>query len=179
MASVVRRVMVYLGLVDDDEYEDYEHYPEEPPPQAGSRRPASAPAQSPVYAPEPEPAVGVRTLPPPREPEPAVTVQPRPAVVKPISPVHSARVHVVAPTGFNDAQEIADKLKGTQPVIVNLGGSDRELSRRLIDFCSGVTYGVDGKMERVAEHVFLLTPTNVEVSPDEKRRLQERGLYSS
>ena len=109
----------------------------------------------------------------------AVTVQQpqRPSVVRPFTQPQAAKVHVVVPTGFNDAQEIGDKLKDTQPVIVNLQGIDRDLSRRLIDFSSGLTYGLGGSMERVAEQVFLLTPSNVEVSAEEKRRLQERGLY--
>jgi cell division inhibitor SepF len=88
-------------------------------------------------------------------------------------------VHALAPTGFNDAKEIGDRLKNSQPVIVNLQGVDRELARRLIDFSSGLTYGVGGQMEKVADSVFLLTPSNVEVSAEEKRRLQERGLYRS
>jgi cell division inhibitor SepF len=54
---------------------------------------------------------------------------------------------------------------------------DADLSRRLIDFCSGATYVLDAKMKPVAKRVFLLTPSNVEVSDEEKRRLQERGLY--
>jgi cell division inhibitor SepF len=221
--------MVYLGLVDDDEYEDYEPY-DEPPPQA----PPSAPSRrgrgpEPIdMAYEPEPT-GVRTLPreesvsvEPRGPEPrsmggggmgggsmggggmgggmgggsmggasmgggmgtsmgggGVTVQQRPSVVRPFTQPQAAKVHVVVPVGFNDAQEIGDKLKVNQPVIVNLRGIDRDLSRRLIDFSSGLTYGLGGAMERVAEQVFLLTPSNVEVSPEEKRRLQERGLYRS
>ncbi len=106
----------------------------------------------------------------------AVTVQ-RPSVVRPFSQPQAAKVHVVVPVGFNDAQEIGDKLKANRPVIVNLQGIDRELSRRLIDFSSGLTYGLGGAMERVADQVFLLTPSNVEVSAEEKRRLQERGLY--
>jgi cell division inhibitor SepF len=93
--------------------------------------------------------------------------------------VQTARVHVIAPSGFNDAQEIGDKLKANQPVIVNLQTVDRDLARRLIDFASGLAYGLGGQMERVADQVFLLTPTNVEVSAEEKRRLQERGLYRS
>ena len=111
----------------------------------------------------------------------AVTVQQpqRPSVVRPFTQPQAAKVHVVVPVGFNDAQEIGDKLKANQPVIVNLQGIDRDLSRRLIDFSSGLTYGLGGAMERVAEQVFLLTPSNVEVSPEEKRRLQERGLYRS
>ncbi len=107
----------------------------------------------------------------------AVTVQPRPSVVRPFTQPQAAKVHITVPVGFNDAQEIGDKLKANQPVIVNLQGIDRELSRRLIDFSSGLTYGLGGAMERVADQVFLLTPSNVEVSAEEKRRLQERGLY--
>jgi len=107
----------------------------------------------------------------------AVTVQPRPSVVRPFTQPQAAKVHITVPVGFNDAQEIGDKLKDNQPVIVNLQGIDRDLSRRLIDFSSGLTYGLGGAMERVADQVFLLTPSNVEVSAEEKRRLQERGLY--
>ena len=91
--------------------------------------------------------------------------------------MQSARVHVVAPATFNDAQEIGDKLKVSQPVIVNLQNVDRDLARRIIDFSSGLAYGLGGQMDRVADQVFLLTPSNVEVSAEEKRRLQERGLY--
>jgi cell division inhibitor SepF len=180
MASIWRRTMVYLGLVDDDEYEEYEPYDEpqmpQPPPQAPPSRRSAVRAPEVSDMPyEPEPGMGgVRTL--PRE-DSGVTIQPRPSVVRPITSPPSARVHVVAPAGFNDAQEIGDKLKASQPVIVNLQGVDRDLSRRLIDFSSGLTYGLGGSMERVAEQVFLLTPSNVEVSAEEKRRLQERGLY--
>ncbi|HEX2273298.1 MAG TPA: cell division protein SepF [Acidimicrobiales bacterium] len=178
MASVWRRTMVYLGLVDDDEYEEYETY-EEPAP-APKPAPRRAAVPEPAYEPEPASA-GVRTLPrEPREPpqESGITIQ-RPAVVRAVSTAQQPKVHLVAPGGFNDAQEIGDKFKASQPVIVNLQGVNRELSRRLIDFASGLTYGLGGQMERVAEQVFLLTPSNVEVPAEEKRRLQERGLYRS
>ncbi|MGK3936779.1 cell division protein SepF, partial [Enterococcus faecium] len=78
-----------------------------------------------------------------------------------------------------DAQEVGDRFKSGQPVIVNLQAGDPQLSRRMIDFCSGVTYALGGSMEKVADQVFLLTPSNVEVSAEEKRRLEERGLYRS
>jgi cell division inhibitor SepF len=121
---------------------------------------------------------GVRTL-PAREPDNTVPMQ-RPAVVRPLQPpTQHQKVHALAPTGFGDAKEIGDRLKNSQPVIVNLQGVDRELARRLIDFASGLTYGLGGQMEKVANSVFLLTPSNVEVSAEEKRRLQERGLYRS
>ena len=183
MASIWRRTMVYLGLVDDDEYEEYEPYDEPPPQPMAARRGMRPERAEPAYEPEPTMSSmspmgggggGVRTL--PRE-ESGITIQQRPSVVRQIAPVSSPRVHLVAPTGFNDAKEIGDRLKSSQPVILNLQGVDRELCRRLIDFASGVTYGLGGQMEKAADQVFLLTPTNVEVSAEEKRRLQERGLY--
>ncbi len=103
------------------------------------------------------------------------SARPRTAVVRPLQPVSTAKPYVVAPTSFNQAQEVADKLKVNLPVIVNLQNVDRDLSRRIIDFASGLCYGVGGQMERVANNVFLLTPSNVEVSAEDRRRLQEHG----
>ena len=92
-------------------------------------------------------------------------------------PSTAARVHVIEPRGFDQAQEVGDRLKANQPVIVNLQGLDRDLQRRLIDFSSGLTYALSGSMQRVADQVFLLSPTNVEVSQEEKERLRARGLF--
>src|ERR671931_574202 len=89
----------------------------------------------------------------------------------------TARVHLVLPRSFNDAQQIADKFKESIPVILNLQGADVELSKRLIDFASGLTYALNGGMQRVADKVFLLTPRNVEVSAEERARLLERGGF--
>ncbi|HEY7345830.1 MAG TPA: cell division protein SepF [Gaiella sp.] len=80
------------------------------------------------------------------------------------------RVHLVLPRSFNDAQQIADRFKDSVPVILNLQSADTELSKRLIDFASGLTYALDGSMQRVADKVFLLTPKNVEVSAEERAR---------
>ena len=92
-------------------------------------------------------------------------------------PSPSVRVHLVVPRSFNDAQQIADKFKDAIPVILNLQSTDQELSKRLIDFTSGLTYALDGGMQRVADKVFLLTPRNVEVSAEERARLLERGGF--
>jgi cell division inhibitor SepF len=170
MASgILHKAMVYLGLTDD-EFEDYDY-----------EEPSGTPQPSRRYA-EPEPAV-TAVRPVTRDAGPAdssngVTLTPRPAVVRPITPMQGAKVHVVAPTRFADAQEIGDRFKNGQPVIVNLEANDRELARRMIDFCSGVTYALSGSMDKVADQVFLLTPSNVEVSAEEKRRLHERGYRS-
>ena len=153
--------------------------PPGPPGPSVPSGPPGPPGPQRHLAPEPamaEPALGsVRPM--LRDSEPAVTVRPRPSVVRPIQPSISAKPYVVSPTSFNEAQEVADKFKGNQPVIVNLQGAERDLSRRLIDFASGLCYGLGGQMDKVANQVYLLTPSNVEVSAEEKRRLQERGLY--
>jgi cell division inhibitor SepF len=88
------------------------------------------------------------------------------------------RVHLVVPKSFNDAQDVADKFKDAIPVILNLQGSDTDLSKRLIDFSSGLTYALDGGMQRIADKVFLLTPRNVEVSAEERARLIEKGFFN-
>lgn len=194
MASMWRRAMLYLGLGPDDEYDDYDYVdepmPERPRSNAPSRYPtASAPAA--VREPEPDvdpvPSGSVRTIgasSSPVRPQPSggggdPAERPRTAVVRPLQANASAKPHVVAPTSFNHAQEVADKLKVNQPVIVNLQNVDRDLSRRIIDFASGLCYGIGGQMERVANQVFLLTPSNVEVSAEERRRLQEHGYPES
>jgi cell division inhibitor SepF len=87
-------------------------------------------------------------------------------------------VHLVIPKSFNDAQQIADQFKDSVPVIINLQGTDTELSKRLIDFASGLTYALEGGMQRIADKVFLLTPRNVEVSAEERARLIEKGFFN-
>jgi cell division inhibitor SepF len=163
--------MVQLGLVDDDEYDDYEMYEDTP---------ATAPtALRPRADLDPSATAQVRPLPRDRDFEGGgVTLQQtRPSVVRPV-PVQNTKVHVVAPSSFGDAQEIGERLKNAGPVIVNLQGVEPDLSRRLIDFCSGAVFVAGAKMQKVADRVFLMTPSNVEVSDEEMRRLQERGLYT-
>ncbi len=88
------------------------------------------------------------------------------------------QVHLVIPRNFNDAQQVADQFKRQVPVILNLQTTDHELSKRMIDFCSGLTYSLDGGMQRIAEKIFLLTPRNVEVSAEEKARLLDKGFFN-
>ncbi len=196
MPTMWRKAMVYLGLGPDEDYDDYDAVPDERPPtpreaQAAATRqpptrtapprprstptPAPAPAPAPPATtafstppPEPSEPPAVRTLPVPGDdaPKPRVRAVPRTPQVKP---------HLVAPTSFNQAQEVADKFKANQPVAVDLLDVDRELSRRLIDFSSGLCYGIGGHMEKVANHIYLLTPAGVEVPVEERRRLADRS----
>ena len=101
-------------------------------------------------------------------------------VLKPVAARSNGdvRVHLVVPKSFNDAQQIADKFKDSIPVILNLQSSDTDLSKRLIDFASGLTYALDGGMQRIADKVFMLTPRNVEISAEERARLIEKGFFN-
>lgn len=177
--ATFRKALEYLGLVDaddeyaDDGYYDDEYIDEEPVPvRAAAGGGGGGRSHAVAHAPEPVGPVTV-VRPVPREaPSDAATIN-RPSVVRTLA----AKVHVMEPEGFNDAQDVGDRLKAGQPVILNLQGVDRDLQRRLIDFSSGLCYALGGTMEKAAEQVFLLTPSDVEVSQEEKGRLQARGLY--
>jgi cell division inhibitor SepF len=88
------------------------------------------------------------------------------------------RVHLVIPKSFNDAQQVADRFKDSIPVILNLQNTETDLAKRLIDFASGLTYALDGGMQRIADKVFMLTPRNVEISAEERARLIEKGFFN-
>jgi cell division inhibitor SepF len=88
------------------------------------------------------------------------------------------RVHLVIPKSFNDAQQVADKFKDNIPVVLNLQSCDSDLSRRLIDFASGLTYGLEGGMQRIADKVFMLTPSDVEISAEERAQLIDKGFFN-
>ena len=98
--------------------------------------------------------------------------------LRPVPDDRPTRVSVIEPSSFNDAQPLADRFKRLQPVILNLQNVDGDLSRRMVDFCSGLTYAMDGNIQTVANRVFLLTPRNVEVSAEERKRLAERAFFN-
>jgi cell division inhibitor SepF len=170
------RTLVYFGLAEDEAYEeDLEPYPEPEVEMQDSyrERPNVRRLNSrrrrdefdDIFADDP----GDR----------------RTTTLRPVAPRGSGRggggdvrVHFVAPKNFNDVQDVADKFKDSIPVILNLQGTDNDLSKRLIDFSSGLTYALDGGMQRIADKVFLVTPQNVEVSAEERARLIEKGFFN-
>ncbi|MDQ1480114.1 MAG: cell division inhibitor SepF [Actinomycetota bacterium] len=175
-----RTAMVWLGLVDDDEYDgdDEQYYLDEEYDDPAEVAPSSARvAAGRSAANETSPVTVFRGRHARAEAEPAVATVPRPSSAVKAIPMPATRVHVMDPRGFNDAQEVGDRLKDGQPVILNLQGVDRDLQRRLIDFASGLAYALSGTMSKAADQVFLLTPSNSEISDEEKERLQARGLY--
>ena len=188
--SFMKKTMVYLGLLDDeyDEYDDLEDRAPrgfsaatrvEPRPQEYDQAEEFSGGMSRVRTIPRESAVPSQSRQAPSNVAPrpsAVRAMPVDTSISPAAAPISARVHVVAPSRFGDAKEIADRLKDNRPVIVNLQMAERDLQRRMIDFCSGVTYALSGEMEKVADQVFLLAPTNVKVSDEERQRLVERGF---
>jgi cell division inhibitor SepF len=180
--SVFHKTMVWLGLVDDDEYYgDDEYYVDEygEPVAAPARATVSARSGGTATATAPSEQSQLTVIPLPRgrdDGASAPPAAPRASTVM-ARPMPATRVHVMDPKGFNDAQEVGDRLKAGQPVILNLQGVERDLQRRMIDFSSGLAYALNGTMSKAAEQVFLLTPSDVEVSDEEKERLQARGLY--
>ena len=180
--SAFKKAMSYLGLGPEDAYDDYDA-PYEP------ERPVGR-AQRPQHAADPMDSGAVRTIPtrtvsgnPPREREPSVRPQadydnptaPRRqgSAVRAVPSTANARPQTIRPSSFNQAQEIADRYKDGQPVIMNLEGLERDTSRRLIDFASGLCYGLGGAMEKVGSGVYLLTPVNASVSADDRRMMDE------
>jgi cell division inhibitor SepF len=175
LADVWSRTLVYFGIAEEDDWdEDGYATQEELERSYGARERAN-----------------VRRLQPRRgrdfddwsdSEEPAATQRaPRPPArlrgVEAVPSPGSVKVHLILPRSFNDAQQIADRFKDGVPVIINLQSADQDLSKRLIDFASGLTYALDGGMQRVADKVFLLTPRNVEVSAEERARMLERGGF--
>ena len=106
-----------------------------------------------------------------------------PAALRPVEGGRAAngsgvRVHLVIPKSFNDAQQVADKFKDHIPVVLNLQSTESDLNKRLIDFASGLTYALDGGMQRIADKVFMLTPRDVEISAEERAELIEKGFFN-
>jgi cell division inhibitor SepF len=178
LRDTLHRAAVYFGLAEDREYQP-EPEPPEPEVELEDR-----------YRERPT----VRRLPSRRRRDEIDDIFPdddapsdrRTGVLRPVGAASArngrssqeVRVHLVVPKSFNDAQDVADKFKDSIPVILNLQGSETDLSKRLIDFASGLTYALEGGMQRIADKVFLLTPRNVEVSAEERARLIEKGFFN-
>jgi cell division inhibitor SepF len=193
--SMFKKAMTYLGLgSDEDYYDDYDDELEPEPAAAPGRTGARKDGRLGYQGPEVESTGTVRPIAAgqrvraERAPEgrddsrdveiPAVTIRPRGSTsVRPVpASAGKAKPHTVIPHSFNSAQEVADTFKEGQPVIMNLQDVESDLRRRLIDFASGLCYGLGGSMEKVANGVYLLTPANVEVSAEERQRLTGREL---
>jgi cell division inhibitor SepF len=159
MASAMRKMAVYLGLVEDDRrytdgydsYEEYDEYDE-------SADVVEADPQRADYA-------------------AAYVVDHR---IEPVPPrqVELARITTLHPRTYNEARTIGEHFREGTPVIMNLTEMVDSDARRLVDFAAGLIFGLRGSIDKVTNKVFLLSPANVEVTAEDKARIAERGFFN-
>ncbi len=176
--SFWKRSMEYLGLGPDDAYDDYEEPEDQEPPRRGRGRDEGRASRA-GYSGEGDETTVRQTAPRPSFPsrdfespgrrgqqleDSGTMSRPRPVsqATRP-APAAGAEPATVRPRRFDQAQELADKFKDGQSVILNLESTDRDVARRLIDFASGICYALDGSMEKVATGVYLLKPAPTRV----------------
>jgi cell division inhibitor SepF len=160
----MHRVKVMLGLADefDDEYDD-DYAPAE---EYDDEEEAPARAYTSPYGTESNSVKRINREPDLMRARDATPLRAVPPMGESAASASGpqVRIHTIEPRAFSEAQGIADKFKAGQPVIMNLTATEPELSRRLLDFASGLTYALDGGLQKVSDRVFMLTPRNVDVS---------------
>ena len=172
MAGAMRKMAVYLGLVEDDRYDDryaddyddaYEHFDEE---QAASREHADDRGQA------------TRTDNSVDQGHAGSTVERRTVTAPPPVTTDLARITTLHPRTYNEARTIGEHFREGTPVIMNLTEMVDSDAKRLVDFAAGLVFGLHGSIERVTNKVFLLSPANVEVTAEDKARIAERGFFN-
>lgn len=186
MASGLRKMAVYLGLVEDSSYDEYDEYEE-----TRSRRRGFADDYSDDYSERDHKDRGygetsddryssrsVRTV---SEPRGAVRTfraedaDPRRA---PHRPLDLTRIETVHPRTYNDARRIGEEFRDGVPVIMNLGEMDDADAKRIIDFAAGLVFGVRGSIERITNKVFLLSPVNVDVGDQARAQVAQDDFFN-
>ncbi|MGH3385780.1 MAG: cell division protein SepF [Nocardioidaceae bacterium] len=159
MAGAMRKVGVYLGLVEDtdryeDDFEDYDTYDD-----AERQR-------------DPRPVKAVRTEP---DTVAQLSERRRPTAV---ATAEFSRITTLHPRTYNEARTIGENFRSGVPVIMNLTEMDDSDAKRLVDFAAGLVFSVHGSIERVTSKVFLLSPPNVTVAAEDKQRIAEGGFFN-
>ncbi|MBT2448458.1 cell division protein SepF [Streptomyces sp. ISL-43] len=201
MAGAMRKMAVYLGLVEDDRYDSPGYDPDdefepEPEPERERRRQQPVSHQSPVS----DEPVRVAQPPAPREPLPMPVENGRPARIAPVASItpdrsnleknapvimpkvvserEPYRITTLHPRTYNEARTIGEHFREGTPVIMNLTEMDDTDAKRLVDFAAGLVFGLHGSIERVTQKVFLLSPANVDVTAEDKARIAEGGFFN-
>lgn len=171
--GIVKNTLIYLGFVEDglqDEIASYED------PSARARPAQSRQSLESTEVHEPRDYREPREPREFRDPRQTASAQERQlASVHHLQPrqVPMGQVHIVRPTSYGDAQQIGDRLRSSLPVIVNLEEAEDDLYRRVVAFASGLVYGLDGNIQKLAKRIYLITPVDMQVSSEDKRRLTE------
>ena len=185
MAGAVRRMAVYLGLVEDDSYND-DYLDDSREPQSRNRSRTSSRRgfaddyefeEAPVsrsVRPIPE-SRGVRTI---RRDEELPSRSRVPEYAPPARAIDFARIETIHPRSYNDARRIGEEYRDGIPVIMNLGDLDDNDAKRIIDFAAGLVFGCRGSIERITNKVFLLSPVNVDVGDQARQQLAQDGFFN-
>ncbi|WP_327131712.1 cell division protein SepF [Streptomyces sp. NBC_01343] len=200
MAGAMRKMAVYLGLVEDDRYDNPGYDPDdefEPEPEPERDRRRQQAVHQPPVTDEP-----VRVTQPPaqREPIPLPAENGRPARIAPVASItpersnleknapvimpkvvserEPYRITTLHPRTYNEARTIGEHFREGTPVIMNLTEMDDTDAKRLVDFAAGLVFGLHGSIERVTQKVFLLSPANVDVTAEDKARIAEGGFFN-
>ncbi|HMD91442.1 MAG TPA: cell division protein SepF [Trebonia sp.] len=163
MASAMRKMAVYLGLVEDDRrYQDsYDEYDEYDEPEDAT-----------------EPAPARPEYPAPERSDYGAYVSDHRVDPAPTQQVELARITTLHPRTYNEARTIGEHFREGTPVIMNLTEMVDSDARRLVDFAAGLIFGLRGSIDKVTNKVFLLSPANVEVTAEDKARIAERGFFN-
>jgi|ERR1700759_1445300 len=169
MASAMRKMAVYLGLVEDehryqDGYESYEEYEEYDEQAEGFDGPEDLDGQP---GPSPNGSSG---------PSPFMSAPVRQESVRHTTDL--TRITTLHPRTYNEARTIGEHFREGIPVIMNLTEMVDSDAKRLVDFAAGLIFGLHGSIERVTNKVFLLSPANVDVTAEDKARIAERGFFN-
>jgi len=180
MAGAMRKMAVYLGLVEgDDEYDDYDGYDDrDRRPTREEKRAASEPRESraePRFEPRSVRVTEPRTVRTFRD-EPAVPVE-RNVVIAP-APVELYTIRTIHPHSYNDARSIGEDFRSGVPVIMNLTEMEDGDAKRIVDFAAGLVFGLQGTIERITNKVFLLSPANVDVAAEARAQLAQDGFFN-
>jgi cell division inhibitor SepF len=201
MAGAMRKMAVYLGLVEDDGYDgrgfdpDDEFEPEPEPERDRRRHQIQTEPQQ-----ERDEPMHVVHPPAPREPTPLVAESGRLARIAPVASItperqnaeknapvimpkvvserEPYRITTLHPRTYNEARTIGEHFREGTPVIMNLTEMDDTDAKRLVDFAAGLVFGLHGSIERVTQKVFLLSPANVDVTAEDKARIAEGGFFN-
>lgn len=168
MAGAMRKMAVYLGLVEDDDrydrYDEYDDYDDVD----GEGRDDRRNEQRGAVVPREEHHASVSAM---------SDRRPLTATVHPV-PSESYRITTLHPRTYNEARTIGEHFREGTPVIMNLTEMDDTDAKRLVDFAAGLVFGLHGTIERVTQKVFLLSPANVDVTAEDKARIAEGGFFN-
>ncbi|MBB2912868.1 cell division inhibitor SepF [Streptosporangium becharense] len=165
MAGAMRKMAVYLGLVEDDRYDRYDGYPDDDYDDFEEARRDVEERPGTVHERDDDTETGVPAQ------RPATAVLER-------RTTDLARITTLHPRTYNEARTIGEHFRDGTPVIMNLTEMVDSDAKRLVDFAAGLVFGLHGSIERVTNKVFLLSPANVEVTAEDKARIAERGFFN-